>query len=214
MRETQVWSLGWEDPLEKETATHSSILAWRIIWREEPGRLKSMGLQTVGHNWATSLSQTPADHFTWSPLRPPILYFQPWLVFLHSWLVGPSSSSDHCFAFPLSVWDTTNSLMLQSKPRNSHHSSFPSPAHQVTRSAMLPSVSLTYMPCSPSVLLSSGPQSPSSEPLSLLPGWPPGLHLQHIHFILPSVPAQIFIAYIHPVLKILQRFPFLIGSES
>ena len=56
MRETQVWSLGREDPLEKEVATHSSILAWRIPWREEPGRLQSMGSQRVGHDWATSLS--------------------------------------------------------------------------------------------------------------------------------------------------------------
>ena len=52
MRVTQVWSLGREDPLEKETATHSSTLAWRIPWREEPGRLQSMGSQRVGHNWA------------------------------------------------------------------------------------------------------------------------------------------------------------------
>ena len=50
MRETQVQSLGREDPLEKEMATHSSTLAWRIPWREEPGRLQSMGLQRVGHN--------------------------------------------------------------------------------------------------------------------------------------------------------------------
>ena len=55
MRETQVRSLGWEDPLEKEMATHSSILAWRIPWTEEPGRLQSTGLQRVGHDWATSL---------------------------------------------------------------------------------------------------------------------------------------------------------------
>ena len=53
MQETWVWSLGWEDPLEKGKATHSSILAWRIPWPEEPGRLQSMGLQRVGHNWAT-----------------------------------------------------------------------------------------------------------------------------------------------------------------
>ena len=50
MRETQVRSLGWEDPLEKEMATHSSILAWRIPWIEEPGKLQSTGLQRVGHN--------------------------------------------------------------------------------------------------------------------------------------------------------------------
>ena len=53
MRETWVRSLGWEDPLEKEMATHSSTLAWKIPWTEEPGRLQSMGLQRVGHDWAT-----------------------------------------------------------------------------------------------------------------------------------------------------------------
>ena len=45
MQETQVRSLDWEDPLKKERATHSSILAWEIPWTEEPGRLQSMGLQ-------------------------------------------------------------------------------------------------------------------------------------------------------------------------
>ena len=52
--ETQVQSLGWEDPLEKGMATHSSILGWRIPWTEEPGRLQSMGSQRVGHDWATN----------------------------------------------------------------------------------------------------------------------------------------------------------------
>ena len=50
MRETWVQSLGWEDTLEKEMATHSSILAWRIPWLEEPGGLQSTGLQRVGHD--------------------------------------------------------------------------------------------------------------------------------------------------------------------
>ena len=50
MWETQVRSLGWEDLLEEEMATHSSILAWRIPWTEEPGRLQSMGSQRVGHD--------------------------------------------------------------------------------------------------------------------------------------------------------------------
>ena len=50
MWETCVRSLGREDPLEKEMATHSSILAWRIPWMEEPGRLLSLGLQRVGHD--------------------------------------------------------------------------------------------------------------------------------------------------------------------
>ena len=55
MRETWVWSLGREDLLEKEMATHSSTLAWRIPWMEEPGRLQSTGSQRVRHGWATSL---------------------------------------------------------------------------------------------------------------------------------------------------------------
>ena len=62
MWETQVQSPGWEDSLEKEMATHSSTLAWKIPWMEELGRLQSMGggegSQTVGHDWATSLSNT------------------------------------------------------------------------------------------------------------------------------------------------------------
>ena len=56
MWETWVLSLGWEDSLEKGSATHSNILAWRIPWTEELGRLQSMGPQRVRHNWAT---------FTW-----------------------------------------------------------------------------------------------------------------------------------------------------
>ena len=50
IQNTQVQSLGWEVPLEKEKATHSSTLAWKIPWTEEPGRLQSMGLQTVRHD--------------------------------------------------------------------------------------------------------------------------------------------------------------------
>ena len=58
MRETWVWSLGREDPLEKEMATHSSILAWRIPWTEEPGGQQFTGLQRVRHDWATWLHST------------------------------------------------------------------------------------------------------------------------------------------------------------
>ena len=50
MRESRVRSLGWEDPLEKEMAIHSSTIAWKIPWTEEPGRLQSMGSQRVGHD--------------------------------------------------------------------------------------------------------------------------------------------------------------------
>ena len=50
MQDTQLRSLSWEDPLEKEMAIHSSTLAWKIPWTEEPGRLQSMGSQRVGHD--------------------------------------------------------------------------------------------------------------------------------------------------------------------
>ena len=50
IQETQIRSLGWEDPLEKEMATHSSTLAWKISWMEEPGGLQSMGSQRVGYS--------------------------------------------------------------------------------------------------------------------------------------------------------------------
>ena len=53
MRETQVQSLGREDPLEKEIAIHSSTIAWKIPWTEDLGRLQSIGSQKVGHDWAT-----------------------------------------------------------------------------------------------------------------------------------------------------------------
>ena len=57
MHETWVQSLGWEDLLEKEMATHSSILAWRIPWTEEPGGLQSMGSQRVRHDLVTEQQQ-------------------------------------------------------------------------------------------------------------------------------------------------------------
>ena len=66
-QKTRVWSLGQEDPLEKEMDTHSSILAWRIPWTGEPGGLQSMRSQTVGHNWATNtftLNSKPAPSIT------------------------------------------------------------------------------------------------------------------------------------------------------
>ena len=55
MQETQVWSLGQEDSLEKGMSIHTSILAWRISWRKESGRLQSIGSQRVGHNWVTTI---------------------------------------------------------------------------------------------------------------------------------------------------------------
>ena len=67
MQETQVQFLGWEDPLEKEMATHSSILAWRLPWTEKPGRLQSMGLQEL------DMTKRPSIHTAqyWSELSFP-----------------------------------------------------------------------------------------------------------------------------------------------
>ena len=65
MQKMQVWSLGWEDFLEEEMATHSNILAWEISWTEEPGRLQSMGSHRVKHDWATN---------TYLPCVPAIIF--------------------------------------------------------------------------------------------------------------------------------------------
>ena len=66
MQETQVRCLDWEDPLEKGMETHSSTLAWRIPWTEEPGGLQAMGSQRVGHDWVPNTFYF--DHLTYSLL--------------------------------------------------------------------------------------------------------------------------------------------------
>ena len=73
--------LGWEDPREEGMATHSSILAWRISWTEEPGRLWSIGSQTVGHDWS-NLACVVVQLFShvW-------LFVTPWIV--AQWLICP-----------------------------------------------------------------------------------------------------------------------------
>ena len=68
-----VWSLGQEDPLEEEMATHSSIPAWETPWTEEPGRLQSIGLQTVGHNWVTEHTGTYAQK---APLKRKLICYK------------------------------------------------------------------------------------------------------------------------------------------
>ena len=76
MWESRIWSLGWEDPLEKEMATHSSTLTLKIPWTEEPGRLQSTGSQRVGHDWVTSLSlPSHLDITRWSIPKSDWLYF-------------------------------------------------------------------------------------------------------------------------------------------
>ena len=93
LQETWVRCLDWEDPLEKGTATHSSILAWRIPWTEETGRLQTMGSQRVGHNWATfPFTMKAHSYFRWGlctksrlcvqaqVLRHVQLFVTPWTV--------------------------------------------------------------------------------------------------------------------------------------
>ena len=63
----QFWSLGWKDPLKREMATHSSILAWEIPWTERPGGLQSMGLQSVRHNLATKQTNKRSLCPCWGP---------------------------------------------------------------------------------------------------------------------------------------------------
>ena len=79
MQKMQVRSLGWEDPLEKGTATHSSMLAWEIPWTAEPGGLQSMGSQRVGHDWATEHTRTQwvlplAQDFAFKGISNQVLY--------------------------------------------------------------------------------------------------------------------------------------------
>ena len=69
MQETQIPSLGGEDPLEKEMSTHSSILAWEIPWTYKPGERQSMGLQRIGHNLATKHQQQSSCGIFWRLLR-------------------------------------------------------------------------------------------------------------------------------------------------
>ena len=73
IQETRVWSLGWEDPLEKEMEIYSSTLAWKIPWMEETDRLQSMGSQRAGHDWGSSLflSLTGVNTRRWGSLGGP-----------------------------------------------------------------------------------------------------------------------------------------------
>ena len=76
MQETQIRSLGWEDPLEKEMATHSSILAWRIPWTEEPGRLQSMGrkesdmTEQLTHTYVVKISSFSSSYISLLKIPP------------------------------------------------------------------------------------------------------------------------------------------------
>ena len=92
MRETRVQSLGWEDPLEKEMAIHSSTITWKIPWTKEPGRLQSMRSQRVGHDWVTSLSL-----FTLISLWPCLSLGLEWkLTFSSHWYFNYAKSLQSC----------------------------------------------------------------------------------------------------------------------
>ena len=85
VRQTQVQSVSWEDLLEKEIATHSSTLAWKIPWTGEPGRLQSMGSQRVGHDWVTSLSLGNKEFMIWATVSSRSC-FADCIELLHLWL--------------------------------------------------------------------------------------------------------------------------------
>jgi len=126
-QETWARSLGQEDPLEKEVATHSSILAWRIPWTEEPGGLQSMESHRARHDWAThththtlslSLSLSPSLPVSPSFLPPMIILERSLLGFSswgrrirHDWLTHTyslSTSHDHSWATSLVTFDSTS----------------------------------------------------------------------------------------------------------
>ena len=118
MQEVRVQPLGRDDPLEEGTATHSSILSWRIPWTEEPGGLQSMGSQRVGHNCAknfhfqfSSVTQsclTLCDYMNCSTLGLPVHHQLPELTQTHVHRVGDAISSSvipfssHLQSFPAS----------------------------------------------------------------------------------------------------------------
>ena len=76
---TKVWSLDWEDVLEKEMASFSRILAWKLPWTEELGRLQSMRSQRVGNDWANEHARVQISKREINSTRCPVLWFTPWL---------------------------------------------------------------------------------------------------------------------------------------
>ena len=116
MLENWVWSPGKEDPLEKEMATHSCILAWKIPWTKEPSRLQSMGLQRVRHDWMTSLSFSFTS-LTCSPaIQPsPTQSLSCPSLGLHLLCFRGGGESIYC-VFPLPLPSTASPTHLWSRP--------------------------------------------------------------------------------------------------
>ena len=103
--ETQLWSLDQEDPLEEGMATHSSILAWRISRTEEPGRLQSMGLQGIRHDWSDSTQLTDAPSRALEVLHDSCCSYQPTMPAGISGCIYVSLVAQMVKNLP-SVWET------------------------------------------------------------------------------------------------------------
>ena len=103
-----VWSLGQEDPLEEDMATHSNILAWRIPWAQEPGGLQSIGLQRVTHNWS-NLALTWCRNRKGLPTEGCLLYSVPSLgCRLKGWVQFFKNHHSEYMTYPLSCIDKLN----------------------------------------------------------------------------------------------------------
>ena len=107
MRETQVRSLSWEDPLEKGMATHSSILAWRMLWTEEPGGLQSMGSQRVRHDWVINTLPFLKDSVSVSASHKRLLSTSLLCVRRRKW-DGTSPFCQGTHLYPLPLQDSIN----------------------------------------------------------------------------------------------------------
>ena len=94
MQETWVQSLGWEDPLEKGMTTHSSNLAWRILWTEEFDRLQLMGLQRVGYNWVSTFSFSLSLAFNFNKIYVQTTYSKDKIMQI---MISSFSNSNLCF---------------------------------------------------------------------------------------------------------------------
>ena len=106
---TQVWSLGQEYPLEKEMSTHSRTLAWKIPWTEERGRLQSMGLQRVGHDWETSLPFLYCYYLLILFLTFSTMYY----VHVYTWPIASNCCVKVCVCMD---WTVSLKGMLKFKP--------------------------------------------------------------------------------------------------
>ena len=124
--ETWIWSLGRENPLEENMATYSSILAWRIPWTEEPGRLQFIGSQRIRHNWS-NLAQTAHFNKNPSPWSLPSIQVlsQFWLISYRSLY---SAGSSHADLLLICFFSVLEPLHLLFPGDGTHHPRF---AHDV-----------------------------------------------------------------------------------